>query len=104
VTFINETYPNGVRIGILPHCAFIKMAVEKRTTTRFIGATSSALAVHFTRAMNFTSAFTSTRHRLREQLSKHKPTAFVAPPPRMLLGLGIAGCGLQVVKILRSTA
>jgi hypothetical protein len=84
---------------------FIKMArVEKRTTTRFIGATSSALAVHFTRAMNFTSAFTSTRHRLREQLSKHKPTAFVAPPPRMLLGLGIAGCGLQVVKILRSTA
>lgn len=70
----------------------------------FIGATSSALAVHFTRAMNFTSAFTSTRHRLREQLSKHKPTAFVAPPPRMLLGLGIAGCGLHVVKILRSTA
>ncbi len=49
------------------------------------------------------SAFASTRDKLRVQLSKHQPQAFVPPPPRMLLGLGIAGCGLQAVKMLRST-
>jgi len=48
------------------------------------------------------SAFT-TSQALRETMSKQQPRAFVPPPPRFLLGLGIAGWGFQAVKMLRAT-